>query len=181
MQEAHDYLILQQALCFDERNAVEKAYAMTFEQSYQLYSRDVWRYAYFLCSDNSLADDITSESFVRLWSTSRDLRGLTLRSYLFTIARNVYIDMKRKQVVTLELDEQISAYSEPAEERIHNSIRMKKFLGLVQQLDPDDRAALLMRTQDEMSFAEIGKKLGIRPEAAKMRVHRAKRRLMEMI
>ncbi len=81
----------------------------------------------------------------------------------------------------LELDEQISAYSEPAEERIHNSIRMKKFLGLVQQLDPDDRAALLMRTQDEMSFAEIGKKLGIRPEAAKMRVHRAKRRLMEMI
>jgi len=181
MQEAHDYVMLQQALCFDERNAVEKAYAMTFEQSYQLYSRDVWRYAYFLCGDNALADDITSESFVRLWSTSRDLRGLTLRSYLFTIVRNLYIDMKRKQVVTLELDEHLTAYSEPVEENIHNSIRMKKFLELIKQLDADDRTALLMRTQDEMSFAEIGEKLGIRPEAAKMRVHRAKKRLMEMI
>jgi len=181
MQEAHDYLILQHALCLDECGVAEKAYEMTFEESYKLYSRDVWRYSYFLCGDRALADDITSESFVRLWSTSRDLRGLTLRSYLFTIARNLYIDMKRKNVITLELDEQMTAHSEPVDEKIHQSIQLRKVLELIKQLDGEDQAALLMRMQDDMSFAEIGEKLGIRPETAKMRVHRAKKRLMEMM
>lgn len=152
---------------------------MTFEESYTLYSRDVWRFAYFTCRDASLADDITSEAFVRLWSRPRDLRGQTIKNYLFAIARNLYLDSRRQKVEMLELDDRIAEESVPMEEKLDHANRLRQVMGQIQNLESGEQAALLLRTIDGLSYDEIGSQLGIRPEAAKMRVHRARKKIME--
>ena len=60
-----------------------------FESLYKSYAPQVRRFALFLCGDAALADDITSETFVRAWIGQGKIRGATVKAYLFTIARNL--------------------------------------------------------------------------------------------
>src|SRR5882724_11467543 len=88
---------------------------MDFHSLYQSYAPQVHRFVLFLCGDASLADDITSETFVRAW-TSRGkireatvkaylIREATVKAYLFTIARNLYRDHLRRNNRLTELEE----------------------------------------------------------------------------
>jgi RNA polymerase sigma-70 factor (ECF subfamily) len=69
---------------------------MDFQSLYEKYAPEVRRFALFLCGDRSLADDITSETFLRVWSTRGRIRELTVKSYLFAVARNVHRDLQRQ-------------------------------------------------------------------------------------
>ena len=66
-----------------------------FQEIYQRYAQDVHRFALYLSGDKALADDITSEAFVRLWASDEKIRPLTVKAYLFAIARHLYIDNRR--------------------------------------------------------------------------------------
>ncbi len=56
-----------------------------FHSLYQQYAPQVHRFALFLCGDASLADDITSETFVRAWVGQGKIREATVKAYLFAI------------------------------------------------------------------------------------------------
>ena len=62
---------------------------MDFHSLYQSYAPQVHRFVLFLCGDATLADDITSETFVRAWTARGKIREATVKAYLFTIARNL--------------------------------------------------------------------------------------------
>jgi DNA-directed RNA polymerase specialized sigma24 family protein len=52
-----------------------------FQDIYQRYAQDVYRFALYLSGDQALAEDITSETFVRLWaSDEKMIRMLTVIS-----------------------------------------------------------------------------------------------------
>jgi RNA polymerase sigma-70 factor (ECF subfamily) len=66
------------------------------ENLYERYAGDVRRFALYLCGDVGMADDITSDTFVRAWMADDRIRQPTVKSYLFTIARHAYIDVLRR-------------------------------------------------------------------------------------
>src|SRR5215831_11611476 len=66
-----------------------------FREIYERYYRDVYRFALFLSGHPSKADDLTAETFVRAWTARDRIRQTTVRSYLLTITRNLYLDEKR--------------------------------------------------------------------------------------
>ena len=73
-----------------------------FENLYQRYARDVYRFALYLCGNTAEAEDIASETFVRVWTIRDTLRAASVKAYLFTIARNLHNDAYRAvQNVTL--------------------------------------------------------------------------------
>src|ERR1035438_2103203 len=78
---------------------------MDLQSLYEKYASEVRRFALFLCGDRALADDITSETFLRVWSTRGRIRELTVKSYLFTVARNVHRDLQRQGWRREELDD----------------------------------------------------------------------------
>ena len=63
---------------------------------------DVYRFALYLSGDPSLADDITSETFIRVWSSPEPVRLATVKAYLLTIARNLYLMERRRSLRTPE-------------------------------------------------------------------------------
>jgi len=70
---------------------------MTDLQSlYERHAPAVRRFALFLCGDPMMADDITSETFMRALRAHEHIRQATVKSYLFTIARNIYRDFGRR-------------------------------------------------------------------------------------
>lgn len=66
------------------------------EKIYRAYSDDVYRFAYWLCGDVTEAEDIVSETFVRLWGNVENLQVGTVKAYVLTIARNVFISQRRR-------------------------------------------------------------------------------------
>ena len=57
---------------------------------YERYAKDVYRFALYLSGEPADAEDITADTFVRLWTTPGEVRSATVKAYLFTIARHLY-------------------------------------------------------------------------------------------
>jgi RNA polymerase sigma-70 factor, ECF subfamily len=66
-----------------------------FSDLYRTYAGDVHRFALFLSGDPALADDIVSETFIRLWHARARVDVATVKGYLLTIARNLFLDGRR--------------------------------------------------------------------------------------
>ena len=80
---------------------------LTFNQLYESYAKDVFRFAFWLSGNRTWAEDITSETMIRAWTHFQPIRTETLKAYLFTIARNYYLGQLRKENRLVDLDDQI--------------------------------------------------------------------------
>src|SRR5215471_15477754 len=67
-----------------------------FSELYRTYARDVHRFALFLSGDAAMADDIVSETFIRLWHARERVDLATVKSYLLVIARNLFLAEQRR-------------------------------------------------------------------------------------
>src|SRR5436190_14125884 len=76
-----------------------------FEQLYERYARDVYRFALYLSGNTAHAEDIASETFVRVWTVRDTLRSASVKAYLFTIARNLHNDGRRRDSRQVDLPE----------------------------------------------------------------------------
>lgn len=150
-----------------------------FHTLYQRYAPIVRRFALFLCGNSALADDITSETFVRAWKSQGKIQEATVKGYLFTIARNLYRDQSRRNKRMTALEESIPDPGLGLQVRAEQKAEVAALMPLLQQLSEIDRAALLMRVQEEMSYEEIAQALRISLSSAKVKVHRARLKLIK--
>src|SRR5215471_18909564 len=149
------------------------------ESLYKLYAPDVRRFALFLSGDPMMADEITSDTFVRAWLARARIREPTVKSYLFAIARNVYRDMQRREARHTELDEYMTDKRISSQTYMEQGAEVRAVLTALQQLPEVDRTVLLMRALDEMPYEEIAETLGIPVVTAKVKVYRARLKLMQ--
>jgi RNA polymerase sigma-70 factor, ECF subfamily len=151
---------------------------MDFQSLYEKYAPAVRRFALFLSGDRAMADDITSETFLRVWLMHGRIRELTVKSYLFAVARNAWRDLQRQGWRRTALDEQQADPGASAHEHLEHREELAAVLAQLQGLPETDRAALLMRALDEMRYEEIAAALDITVTAARVKVHRGRAALM---
>jgi RNA polymerase sigma-70 factor, ECF subfamily len=148
-----------------------------FERLYIEHAPAVRRLVRFLGADADLADDIVAETFARAWATSTPMRHETIRAYLFTIARNLQRRMVGRAQHHDLLSEDFVDESATAEQSAEVRSDLQIVFGSMQLFQPEDRAALLMRAAEQMSYEEIARSLGLTISNAKVRVHRARLKL----
>jgi RNA polymerase sigma-70 factor (ECF subfamily) len=153
---------------------------MDFESLYQKYAPAVRRFALFLCGDPALADDITSDTFLRVWVARGRIREPTVKSYLFMIARNAYCDLQRRAWRHTELDVKTAVEDPTVQTRLEQKEEVAAVLAALQDLPEVDRAILLMRALEDMPYDEIAAALDITVTTAKVKVHRARVLLMKV-
>lgn len=151
-----------------------------FESLYKSYAPQVRRFVLFLCGDAALADDITSETFVRAWVGQGKIRQATVKAYLFTIARNLYRDNLRRNRRNTELEDSIPDESPGLADRTQHKAELAAVMKALQELPEIDRAVLLMRAQEEMPYEEIAQALELPVTTVKVKVHRARLKLMQV-
>ena len=149
------------------------------ENLYERYAGEVRRFALYLCGDVVMADEITSDTFVRLWMAAGRIRQPTVKSYLFTIARNAYTDLLRRAARHAQLDENMPDTRISAQTQMEQTAEVRAVLAALQKLPEMDRTVLLMRALDGMPYEEIAETLGITAVTAKVKVHRARLKLMQ--
>src|SRR5271169_1678216 len=78
-----------------------------FGALYERFAPDVYHFALYLSGERGDAEDITSETFVRAWTSPEPIRMATVKGYLFTIARNLFLQGLRKKAGHVALDEDL--------------------------------------------------------------------------
>ena len=147
---------------------------------YSHYSEDVYRFILYLSGDQALAEDITSEVFIRAWDAPNRTRPATARAYLFAIARNLFLNEVRRRTRHPSLDERLADAAPSPETSAERNAALTEVQQGLQELPEVDRAALLMRALHQLSYTEIGSALHLSPGAARVRVHRARLRLAHL-
>jgi RNA polymerase sigma-70 factor (ECF subfamily) len=150
-----------------------------FEALYTAYSRDIYRFALYLCGNRAEAEDIASETFVRAWNASGEIRAATAKAYLFTIARNCYLEGLRRSVRQTELDEAMPDGAADPFADAQRRMELESVLAVLQRMPEIDRTVLLLRVQEEWAYQEIADVVGLSLPAVKVKIHRARLKLSE--
>lgn len=152
---------------------------MNVKQLYQEYADDVFRFALYLCGSVAWAEDLTSETFVRVWTRVDSLRLPTVKAYLLAIVRNLYLQQCRNERRLTHLDDHLVSREPGLEASAEQRSDLRIVLRGLQTLSEVDRAALLMRALYDMPYQEIAASLEITPTAARVKVHRARVKMVE--
>ena len=151
---------------------------LRFRDLYEEYEQDVHRFALWLSGNVHDADDITSETFVRAWTRRTAFRTETLKAYLLKIARNVYLHQVRNGNRLVPLDDAYPDLAPSPEDVVASRLELGRVRSFLQRVSEPDRAAFTLRVQHELPYAEIARVLGVSVVAARVKVHRVRKRLI---
>lgn len=153
-----------------------------FENLYEKYSSAVFRFAWGLTGDPNHAEDIVSETFVRVLTKAPKLETETALAYLLAVARNTFLSEKRRRRREVPIsDGHFQTETGSVLEDIQTRDRLKTVFGALSQLPESERAALLLRVDHNLAYPEIASVLGASIGAVRVRVHRARMHLLEAI
>lgn len=126
---------------------------MDIEEQYD----KIYRYCYFKLYDKQLAQDITQESFLRFYKQELSLDDSKELPYLYTIAKNLCIDVFRKNHTgNLEDIDRETVY-DPAEAWIERLTLQAS----ISKLPQDEQELLLLRYANGVSISFICKITGL--------------------
>ncbi|HEX3792666.1 MAG TPA: sigma-70 family RNA polymerase sigma factor [Pseudonocardiaceae bacterium] len=168
-------------------SAAQAGDAAAFGELYDRYVDIVFRYVLYRVGDRNLAEDVTSETFLRAFRriSSISYQGRDVGAWFVTIARNLVLDHVkssrfRLEVSTPQPDE--GQLSEPGpESQVLTALTHAELLACVQQLGDDQRECIVLRFLNGLSVAETAAAMSRNEGAIKALQHRAVRRLAQLL
>lgn len=177
-------ITLEQEWLEKARQGNEEAFTALVET----YQTPVYNLCYRMLGEGGSAEDAAQETFWRAWQNlNRYDPQRSFITWLLSIAAHFCIDQQRKRRITLfELDEfpdfDLSDPQEPTPEKVVALNEEDAALHtLINQLNPQDRAAVILKYWHDCSEEEISQMLSLTVSAVKSRLHRSRRQLAEMI
>lgn len=152
-----------------------------FESLFQTYSDVIYRLCLYKTSNESVAHDLTQETFLRLWKSISSNKEITKpKQYIYQIARNLIVDYyKMNKAVSLdELQEEgFDPRSEESSAELVSEVSILK--EAIESLDQEFRDVVYMRFVEGMKVKEIAEILDISENLVSVRISRGKNKLKE--
>jgi RNA polymerase sigma-70 factor (ECF subfamily) len=158
-----------------------------FIKLYERHRAPIFRFSYRLSGSVEVAEDITHDCFLSLIKKPDNFlpdRG-SLRTYLFSAARNLWLKQLRDSGRETAIDEFaedqfIATGREPLRELLDDELSVK-VQEAVSSLPPLQREALILFEYEGLALNEIAIMVGTDLGAVKSRLHRARERLRNML
>ncbi|WP_268223447.1 RNA polymerase sigma factor [Sinomicrobium oceani] len=147
----------------------------TYISLYNTYAKKLNNFVYYKCGDSKEAEDIVQESFVRLWKNCDNVPLEKARSFLFTVANNLFLNIvaHRKVVLHYAREKPVGIDEESPQFVLEEKEYMDKLQTAISNLSEAQRTAFLMNRIDGLKYTEIAEALGISVKAVEKRIHKA--------
>lgn len=159
--------------------------AITFKQQFIPYHQKLYRIAYRLLEDEQDAEDITQETYIKLWNKRNELGHVeNLESYSVIILRNMCMDYLRsksrfkvqsQEILNVELSETVSVVAE-----IEQKEEFQFIEHIVNQLPKQQREVIKLKHFDNYTSDEIENILGISSINLRVLLSRARKKVKEL-
>lgn len=153
-----------------------------FDALVERYSAEVFAYLWRMLRDTADAEDCLQETFLRAFRAYARVRAQTnYRAWLYKIATNTahthWRQRRRTEAHTIDLDPDLQADGLSLADRMERQVLLAAVARAVEKLPEQQRAALIMRKYQELSYAEIGLALNCGQAAARANVYQALKKL----
>jgi RNA polymerase sigma-70 factor, ECF subfamily len=158
---------------------------------FNTYLDGLYGYAVVLSRNRAEAEDLVQETCLRALRSIAQLRpNGNLKSWLFTILRNIWLNEVRRWRATpdmVELNSDGSGAIEPVDNAKDphaayvSSIEREQVRGAIQQLSVEFREIILLREYEELSYQEIAAVLNCPPGTVMSRLARARSKLRDLL
>jgi len=172
---------------------VAKRDEAAFDTLVSRYQQRAWRLAWSILRDAEEARDISQEAFVRLYQTAGSFAGRArFSTWFYRILVNLCLDLRRRrwwQLIgtnhhetpgappTEPFIERLPAERHDPAEAVERERAVKQLWAEVERLAPQQRAAVLLQVQEELSTREIAAVLQCSEATVRVHLHRALARL----
>jgi len=139
--------------------------ADAFAGLYEAYVDRVYRFIFFRVGESRLAEDLTSQTFLKAWEGlgRYQIRGLPFGAWLFRIARNKVIDNYRVSKETVSLEAALSTQPDPqgkVDEKVEGHLEVEQLRVALRRLTEDQRQVLTLKFIEGLSTREISQITG---------------------
>jgi len=158
--------------------AAAKGDHVAFAQLVRAHQGQVWRFLCHLLGDPSLAEDVTQETFIKVY---RKLDSYQFRSkfstWVLAVARNAGVDALRKNR-RKHVDIDIDQLGDPLTQSSPSRVELETAIG---SLAPKLREAFLLVEVMGMRYEEVARVVGVPIGTVKSRLYHARRHLVEWL
>ena len=180
--EIADYIVA------DDRELVDRVLKgddTAFEYLFNRYRDAIHRLFVQRLGGTNDADDLLQETCIKVYiNLHRYNRSYTFGQWVYTIARNTFIDFVRRRQEDLPIDDRFAAPASSAptpEESVINLQQRTQIEHYLEQLSPRYRQLIVMRFFDEYSYEVIAAKMSLPLWTLKTQIHRAREQMCRLI
>ncbi len=163
-------------------------FSKDFEIIYLKYSDKIYRYVYLNTNDPYLSEDITSETFLRIWKNRKKIKPDFMQALLYKTAKNIIIDNYRKHgnAKKVSLEEIVKkglepSYDEDLIEKITSNDNIKKINDAIKLLPENLKEVVILRFINDLSAKEAAEILETTEVNIRVLQYRALKKLKEII
>jgi RNA polymerase sigma-70 factor (ECF subfamily) len=183
--EIVDYIIA------DDKKLVDLALGgddIAFEYLFNRYSEAIRRLLLHRSASIEDTEDLLQETFIKVYiNLQRYSDNYTFGQWIYTIARNTFIDHVRRRRDEMSIDQiggSVSSaplFDESPDERIISEQHNLQMAKCMASLPEKYRQMAEMRFEREMSYEEIARQMNLPIGTVKTQIHRARERLCKLI
>ncbi|OBI99687.1 RNA polymerase sigma factor SigE [Mycobacterium sp. 1165196.3] len=164
----------------------DKAAMPSWDELVRQHADRVYRLAYRLSGNQHDAEDLTQETFIRVFRSVQNYQPGTFEGWLHRITTNLFLDMVRRRsrirMEALPEDYERVPADEPNPEQIYHDSRLGPDLqAALDSLPPEFRAAVVLCDIEGLSYEEIGATLGVKLGTVRSRIHRGRQALRDYL
>ncbi|MBV7267822.1 RNA polymerase sigma factor [Winogradskyella luteola] len=156
----------------DNRNI---CHSKTFETIYNTYAKEIRRFLFFKTQDLDKAEDILQDVFVKLWDNCSNVDYNKVKSYIYSIANNMFLNAVKHQKVVQNFNKHNmkERTNESPEFIMLEKEFMQKLETTIASLPEKQREVFLMNRIEKKKYKEIALQLNISVKAVEKRMHQA--------
>ncbi|MEK7554593.1 MAG: RNA polymerase sigma factor [Patescibacteria group bacterium] len=157
-----------------------------FLEAYDRHADAIYRHCYFRVFSKARAEELVQETFMKTWDyLGKGGRVENMKAFLYRVATNLIVDESRKRKeASLDAMRESGDFNEPAGDGALDAeklILMREVCSKIAELEPEDKAVIVMRYVDDLDPQEIAEVLEITPNNVSVRLNRAMKKLKEQI
>ncbi|MGE2689836.1 RNA polymerase sigma factor SigE [Mycolicibacterium pulveris] len=164
----------------------DKSTMPSWDELVRQHADRVYRLAYRLSGNQHDAEDLTQETFIRVFRSVQNYQPGTFEGWLHRITTNLFLDMVRRRgrirMEALPEDYDRVPADDPNPEQIYHDSRLGPDLqAALDSLPPEFRAAVVLCDIEGLSYEEIGATLDVKLGTVRSRIHRGRQALREYL
>lgn len=154
-----------------------------YSSIFSTHSKTVFNFIYYKFGNEEKAHDAVQEAFVKLWENCSKVTPEKAKSYLFTVANNLYLNVLKAEKVKLKYADRHThtTTNESPEFVLEEKQFEDKLNNALNSLPENQRTTFLLNRIDGKKYAEIAEMEGVSVKAIEKRMHLALKYLREHI
>ena len=153
----------------EKNTCIERDYNELFND----YARSLHRFIYSKSSNTSLSEDIVQDAFMKLWQKCKDVPFAKAKSFLYTVAANLFIDKVRHEKVKQNFQLVARTPTQSIEtpdfqlEKKEYKVKLERVIGAMPE---KSREVFLMNRIEKLPYREIAERLNLSQKAIEKRM-----------